>query len=135
MELKILFSGKWRIASPMARSGCSETEAFLDGPAACFQANVVGLIAMMEAHSKHGPEHFNNTQTHYVDQKEQIYEYIKGRLRLFWFEDDDRVVICTHGIVKKTQKTPRREIDRAIRVKLAYKQAKAKNCLTMIEEE
>lgn len=135
MQLKVLIAGKWRITSPLARSGNSEAEEFFDDLAACFQANVAGLIAMIEAHSKHGPEHFNNTQTHYVDQKEQIYEYIKGRLRLFWFEDDDKVVICTHGIVKKSQKTPRREIDKAIRVKNAYKQAKAKNCLTMIEEE
>lgn len=135
MQLKILISGKWRITSPMTRAGCSETEAFFEELAACFDANVAGLIAMMEAHSKFGPEQFNSTQTHYVDQKEKIYEYIKGRLRLFWFEDDDRVVICTHGIVKKSQKTPKREIDRAINVKHAYKQAKAKNRLTMIEEE
>lgn len=119
----------------MARNGLSEAEAFFDDLAAGFHANVEGLIAMMEAHSQYGAEHFNTNQAHYVDQKEQIYEYIKGRLRLFWFEDDNKVVICTHGIVKKSQKTPRREIDRAIRVKLAYKQAKSQDCLILIEEE
>lgn len=90
---------------------------------------------MMEAHSRLGSEHFNHSQSHYVDQKEKIYEYIKGRLRLFWYEDDDRVVICTHGIIKKSQKTPKREIEKAIRVKLAYMQAKANGSLHLIEEE
>ncbi len=90
---------------------------------------------MLERHSRQGPEAFNTAQVHYVDQKEKIYEYIKGRLRLFWFEDGDRVVICTHGIVKKSQKTPKREIDRAIRIKRSYEESKALNLLRLLKEE
>lgn len=135
MQLKVLIAGKWRITSPMARCGSSEVEAFFDELAADYQSNVSALLAMMEAHSNLGSEQFNHSQSHYVDQKEKIYEYIKGRLRVFWYEDDDRVVICTHGIIKKSQKTPKREIDKAIRVKLAYLQAKSDGSLHLIEEE
>lgn len=135
MELKVLFPGKWRITSPMERDGRSQVEVFIDDVGGNFSANVSGLVAMMEAHSEQGPDQFNTSQCHYVDQQEQIYEYIKGRLRLFWFEDDDRVVICTHGIVKKDQKTPKRDIDRAKRVKSAYLQAKANERLNFVEEE
>lgn len=100
-----------------------------------FEANLNGLLIMMERHSKLGSAAFNTAQCHYVDQGEKIYEYIKGRLRFFWFEDDDKIIVCTHGIVKKSQKTPRREIQRAIRIKEAYADSKAKNSLTFIEEK
>lgn len=135
MELKVLMSGRWRITSPLSKGSMSITEEFLDSLAASFKSNAAGLLVLMEQHCEHGPDQFNTAQSHYVDQREQIYEYIKGRLRLFWFEDDDRVVICMHGIIKKDQKTPRQEIERAKRVKAAYMQAKAQGSLTFIEEE
>lgn len=135
MKLKVLIAGKWRILSPCLKNGSSETEDFLDGLSSNFQANIAGIVAMIEAHSKYGPDHFNTSQAHYVDQKEQIYEYIKGRLRLFWFEDDDKVVICTHGIIKKDQKTPKRDIERAKKTKAAYMQAKLEASLTFVDEE
>lgn len=33
--------------------------------------------------------------------------------RIFCFFDSNSVVVLTHGLIKKTQKTPQREIDRA----------------------
>ena len=109
-------------------------EDFFDEIGSNYEANVAGVMTMMEQHSEYGSELFNSCQCHYVDQKEQIYEYIKGRIRVFWFEDDDRVVICTHGILKKSQKTPRHEIDRAKRAKAAYMQAKQSGLLQFVEE-
>lgn len=135
MELKVLLPGRWRITSPLSKGSMSVTEEFLTGLAASFESSANGLLVMMEQHSEHGPDHFNTAQCHYVDQRDQIYEYIKGRLRLFWFEDEDRVVICMHGIIKKDQKTPRREIERAKRVKADYLRAKAQGSLIFIEEE
>ena len=35
------------------------------------------------------------------------------RLFAFWDKDGETLVIATHGIVKKTQKTPKGEIDKA----------------------
>lgn len=42
--------------------------------------------------------------------------------RLFSFGDteEDTLVIATHGIVKKTKKTPRKEIDKAERIRKEY---------------
>lgn len=134
MKLKVLIGGKWTITAPMTKKGSSELEDFLDDLGSNYEANVAGVLTMMEQHSELGPEHFNTCQCHYIDQKEQIYEYIKGRIRVFWFEDEDRVVICTHGILKKTQKTPRHEIDRAKRAKAAYMLAKQSGKLEIVEE-
>lgn len=119
----------------MEQDGRSQVEIFMDELGPSFEANLNGLLIMMERHSKLGADAFNTAQCHYVDQGERIYEYIKGRLRLFWFEDDDKIVVCTHGIVKKDQKTPRREIQRAVRVKKAYAQSKSLKGLQFIEED
>ncbi|WP_315807506.1 type II toxin-antitoxin system RelE/ParE family toxin [Pseudomonas sp. C9-3] len=135
MKLKVLFNGRWRVVSPMEPDGRSQVEIFMDELAANFNSNVAGLVRMMEIHSESGSDEFNTKQCHYVDQGECIYEYIKGRLRVFWFEDDDRVVVCTHGIIKKDQKTPKREVERSIRAKRLYLSAKERNELEFIEED
>lgn len=136
MIVKVISSGTWRICSPVMgnREQCT-FEDFCDELGPQFRASLAGVVAMMDHHSRHGRQAFNTDQCHYVDQQEQIYEYIKGRLRVFWFEDDDHVVICTHGIVKKDQRTPKREIDKAKRIKAAYLKAKANAEVRIVEEE
>lgn len=48
-----------------------------------------------------------------------IFEFRANSIRIFWFYDGNRIV-CTHGIIKKTQKTPKKEIETAISVKERY---------------
>jgi phage-related protein len=38
----------------------------------------------------------------------------------FWDTDAETLVIATHGFVKKTQKTPRKEINKAEAVRILY---------------
>jgi phage-related protein len=40
--------------------------------------------------------------------------------RIFCFFDQSKLIILTNGFVKKTQKTPRREIERALKIKKEY---------------
>lgn len=49
-----------------------------------------------------------------------IWELIAGRLRVLWFYDEGRTVVCTHGFVKRTKKTPTGEIERAQQAYGAY---------------
>ncbi|GGE26531.1 type II toxin-antitoxin system RelE/ParE family toxin [Psychroflexus planctonicus] len=50
------------------------------------------------------------------------------RLFAFWDKTDNKVtiVIATHGIVKKTQKTPKKEIDKATELMNKYFESKNK---------
>ena len=50
------------------------------------------------------------------------YAGIQYRLLAFWDKRDSvqTLVIATHGFKKKTQKTPKQEIDRAIRIRSEY---------------
>lgn len=44
--------------------------------------------------------------------------------RIFCFFDDGKLVILLNGFAKKTRKTPRREIERALRLKEQYHEEK-----------
>ncbi|WP_136482361.1 type II toxin-antitoxin system RelE/ParE family toxin [Cognatitamlana onchidii] len=50
------------------------------------------------------------------------------RLFAFWDKTDNKVtiVIATHGIIKKTQKTPKKEIDKATELMNKYFESKNK---------
>ena len=49
-----------------------------------------------------------------------VYDKMAYRLFAFWDNDDRRLVVATHGIIKKTQKTPRKEIEKAEAVRREY---------------
>lgn len=49
-----------------------------------------------------------------------LYNGIAYRLFSFWDTDGDTLVVATHGIIKKTQKTPRKEIARAETIMKQY---------------
>ncbi len=51
---------------------------------------------------------------------------IAYRLFAFWDTDRQTLVVATHGIIKKTQKTPRKEIARAEAIMKKYFELKKK---------
>ena len=49
-----------------------------------------------------------------------LFNKTKYRLFAFWDTQADTLVIATHGIIKKTQKTPKKEIAKAERLRQKY---------------
>lgn len=49
-----------------------------------------------------------------------LFNGIQYRLLSFWDKDENTMVITTHGFIKKTQKTPQREILRANDIRTEY---------------
>ena len=51
------------------------------------------------------------------------------RLFAFWDKEDNQqtLVLTTHGIIKKTEKTPEKEIEKAEKIRLKYFELKNKN--------
>ncbi len=45
---------------------------------------------------------------------------ISYRLFAFWDKDEEVMVVATHGLIKKTQKTPDKEINKAERIRKQY---------------
>lgn len=66
-----------------------------------------------------------------------IYEFRKTprrgpALRVLWFYDEGRIVVCTHGFWKTTQRTPAAEIEKAKRLRKDYLHAKRTNSLRIV---
>ena len=55
-----------------------------------------------------------------------LYNGIAYRLFAFWDTDMNTLVVATHGIIKKTQKTPKKEIARAEVIMKQYFEIKNK---------
>ena len=54
-------------------------------------------------------------------------EFAKKQIRLFafWSPMEKALVVCTHGIFKKSQKTPHKEIAKAQQIRLLYLKQKS----------
>ena len=55
-----------------------------------------------------------------------LYNKTCYRLFAFWDKDENRLVVATHGIVKKSQKTPQGEITKAEGIRKLYFENKNK---------
>lgn len=53
-----------------------------------------------------------------------LYNNIAYRLFAFWDKEGDTLVVATHGIIKKSQKTPRKEIAKAELIRKEYYERK-----------
>jgi phage-related protein len=56
-----------------------------------------------------------------------------GGVRVFAFYDKGRVIVCSHGFLKKSQKTPKNELNRAVAIRAEYLKAAAQGRVTVEE--
>jgi phage-related protein len=58
-----------------------------------------------------------------------LYKKTYYRVFAFWDKEDKELtlVLATHGIIKKTDKTPEKEIEKAEQIRLKYFELKSKN--------
>jgi phage-related protein len=75
----------------------------------------IGLLKYLEVIPEKYLKHIEET-----DLYEIRVSFGNNIFRIFCFFDKDRLVIVFNGFQKKTQKTPRNEIDRAVRLKKEY---------------
>lgn len=73
-------------------------------------------------------ERVPETYLKHLENTEGLYE-IRVQLgsdifRIFCFFDQGQLVILAHGFQKKTQKTPKQEIDKALKIKKEYESEK-----------
>ena len=70
------------------------------------------------------PEKFLAPMTGYDELFEIRIEYISNNFRIFYCFDEGKLIVLFNGFQKKTQKTPKVEIERAMRLKNEYFQSK-----------
>ena len=64
----------------------------------------------------------------YLENTNGLYEirvfHLRNSYRIFCFFDDGNLIVLTTGFHKKTRKTPKKELDRAARIKKEYEHEK-----------
>lgn len=89
------------------------------------KANASGILALFDdlASRDRGPIDISDGLCHAVDKDNGIYQLSKGKLRVLFFHHptEQKIVIVSHGFMKKTQKTPSAEVDAAIRLRKKFK--------------
>lgn len=89
---------------------------------ASFVKHAQGMVKLFEkvATNPQGPRCLNDDQCHQIDKKNKIWQFTKGRLRVLWFYGDGKLIVCSHVFVKRTKKTPKAELNKAVNIKRIY---------------
>ena len=81
------------------------------------------LRALLDRTAEQGT--VRNEQKFRFFKREKVFEFkTRGGARVMGFWDEQRLIICSHGFLKKSQKTPQGELARAVVARAAYFAAK-----------
>lgn len=133
MLLHQLGSDRWTVLA-IARS---ETQCELRDVLITPDPNRLGarMLALLQQElPTRGPRHNEEISKHL---RGDIYEFRKtpGRgpaLRVLWFYDEGKIIVCTHGFWKTTRRTPHTEIDQAENLRKKYLLAKRTGSVRII---
>ena len=120
MDLQELFDDKFQVVAAMDGDTCPALE-FLLGGEASTAASRQGLLEMLMRVAELGFQGVPAKWTHEANKSEQIYEFVKGDLRLFFFKGQGRqIAVCTAGAMKKGQKADKGMVSLSASIKSAY---------------
>ena len=81
-----------------------------------FKARIMRIIDMLTAH---GPQHVREPYVKHIEGHRKLFEIRAngkdGIARVFYCTISEQRLILLHGFLKKSRKTPRREIDIAVK--------------------
>lgn len=120
MRIKRVRESTWQVLALCAFRGDCPLLDFLTGLEGNLQRDGRRVLQLLERVSQYGPPR-NTDICHQVG--DGIWEFIQGRIRILWFYDKGKMILCTHGFVKKSQKTPRADLEQALRQRRAYELA------------
>jgi phage-related protein len=96
---------------------------FLTSIGSNLQKDADQILALLQWVSQKGPP--RNIEAS-KPLKEDLFEFKQGRLRVLWFYDEGKMILCTHGFIKKSQKTSSSEIEQAVSIRGDYLKEKKK---------
>ena len=127
MLLEELVKDKWAVGAVCNARGTCELLDFLETLPANMEAHKNRLINILEQVAENGPQHFKDNISHRADSKHNIWEFRAGRIRVYWFYDSGRIIVCSHGIVKKSNTTASSDKKKARAAQIAYQEDKSNN--------
>lgn len=94
-----------------------------------------GYKALLQTFLEAGVELFTEENFHPISRPDGLFQFIKGRHRVVcFFDDDETMVVLTHGFIKKTDPSPKDQIAKAVKLKRLYFQAKEECELNLITD-
>jgi len=138
MKLLNLFENNYHLAAICTERGDCELYVYLQEslePSLVSRkkkksADAAGMVRLLEFTSKHGPPR-NKEKSNYLEDK--IFEFKHNQLRILYFFDERKLIVCTHHYVKKQQKAPKKEIIRAKKIYELYLQNKNNDNLEFVD--
>ena len=83
------------------------------------QDKIIWTIRLIESHNQIAEKYLKH-----ITGRKGLYEiriqYSSEIFRIFCFFDESKLIVLMNGFQKKSQKTPQKEIDKAISIKQAY---------------
>jgi phage-related protein len=107
----------------LGRRDRCETHGFFEEQSTLRSADWGKLLVLLKRTSDFGPPN-DDEKFKKLEGTDGICEFRAGRLRLFCFWDAGNLIVGTHGLVKSTQKTPKRELKHAEQKRREYFEAK-----------
>lgn len=129
MKLKILESSTKKVVAVTENNSqgvctCPVTD-FLHSQPRELSGSAKGFKNLFKRYANGGRQQLTAALFHEVNKEEGIWQFTKGRLRIFcYIDNDERLLVLSHGAIKKTQKVSKSELKHAISVKNKYLEAK-----------
>lgn len=134
MKLRLLSKKRFRVAS-VEEKNAESVEEFLQDASTQWPAYAKGCYALFERYAECGRQGMMADWFHEADKQGEIWQFKKGRLRVYCFLDDGDLIILTHGSIKKSQKADSKQIERAVHLKAQYRRDKALNKIIFLESD
>lgn len=133
MNLVELASSKHQVVAVMDGGTCPAVD-FLTHGEATTESSRNGLIDMLDAVSEMGLQGVPSAWLHEANKQLGIYEFVKGRLRLFFFKGvNGQIAVCTTGVMKSGQKADKASVKKAAEFRDLYFASHAANTLRVVD--
>ena len=132
MYVRSLSKKSWNLVEVVDCAGVGAVSGFLADLGANKQREATRMTALLDRVAVHGPRQ-GTAKCHQI--QGEIWEFIHGSLRVLFAHDGNQLILCTSGFVKKSQKTPKREIQRAERTLAEFRNARDRNLLEWVEDD
>lgn len=133
IRLRVIKRGRWTVLGVCDERGDCRVATFLDEINSVGGADAHQMQALIAIVARNGPPR-NERRSRRLDGP--IYELkTRSGIRIPYFYDDGRVVVCTEALRKPKQAELRRVIQRAAATHARYLRAKQRNALVVTEED
>lgn len=122
----------WQIMALCDNRKDCQVDGFLSTLPPNMEKDGVAMRRLIAYVSEHGTRDLPIEVCHNI--ADDVFQFSKGRIRVSWFYDNGKVIICCHASVKKKQKTPANVIAISVECMRSYKLAKAKSAIVELKE-